>query len=145
MLSTLGRQVRKGLPEVFQRNVGTFLRVGEVIKGFHRDPPLVAGALESAGNLIDIGGALSGAAQIGVVGMEVNAVRMILTDGMANTMGFGCHRFDIKMQSTGGMIYRPDKIPSLGAGGEKVGFHFGERLNRKSNPEIFNFPAYLFH
>ena len=97
MLSTLGRQVRKGLPEVFQRNVGTFLRVGEVIKGFHRDPPLVAGAMKGSGNLIDVGGALSRSTEVGVVGMEVNAVLMILTDGMADAVRFGGHRLYIEV------------------------------------------------
>jgi len=125
MLSTLGRQVRKGLPEVFQRNVGTFLRVGEVIKGFHRDPPLVAGAMKGSGNLIDVGGALSRPAEVGVVGMEVNAVRIILTDGMADTVGFRSHCFDVEVQATSWVVHCPNKISSLFAGTKKIGLHLG--------------------
>ena len=108
--------------------------VGKIIKRFHRNPSFVFYFLEDIGYFSEIGISLSRAPQVGVIGMEMNAVLMKLADRRTDSIWLGRHCFDIKVQSTSRMVDCLYKITALGTIGEKVGSTLASGSIAKATP-----------
>jgi hypothetical protein len=116
----------EGFFEVLEGLGGDGFGVGGVVEDFDGDVAGVLGFFEGGGDGFEFDVAEAGAAEVGIVGVEVGGVGGGRGDDFGDGFFFVAHGLDVEVEATGGVIDALDEFDGFGGGGEEVGFFAGE-------------------